>query len=102
MGRGYPQVMTNSLLLNMSIEIVDLSMKHGDYHSGCFHFNMVDLSTAMSNYQRVPQEWRSRNVKNGNMHEHAKTFQLGTLGPCYLVDLLLSVDQQLDCVPQID
>ena len=29
----YPLVMTNSLLLNMSIEIVDFPMKHGDYYT---------------------------------------------------------------------
>ena len=28
---GYPLVMTNSLLLKMSIEIVDLPIEHGDF-----------------------------------------------------------------------
>jgi len=28
---GYPLVMTNSLLLKMAIEIVDLPMKNGDF-----------------------------------------------------------------------
>ena len=29
----YPLVMTNSLLLNMTIEIVDLPIENGDFHS---------------------------------------------------------------------
>ena len=30
-GRSYPLGMTNSLLLNMAIEIVDLPIEHGDF-----------------------------------------------------------------------
>ena len=37
-----PLVMANSLLLNMAIEIVDLPMKNGDFHSYVKNYQRVD------------------------------------------------------------
>ena len=50
----FPLVMTNSLLLNMAIEIVDLPIKNGDFHGFLYVYQTVHLNHISLNHIKAP------------------------------------------------